>query len=87
MNSVTTPEFWKAYAKLSRVQKEAARKAYSFWLNNPFHPSLRFKCINTNQGIWSVRVSRSYRAACTLVDDTAIWCWIGDHDEYEKFFG
>ncbi len=87
MNSVTTPEFWKAYAKLNQIQKEAARKAYSFWHNNPFHPSLRFKCINTDQGIWSVRVSRSHRAVCTLVGDTAIWFWIGDHDEYEKFFG
>ena len=36
--------------------------AFSLWAENPFHPSLRFKCVNREQDIWSVRISRGYRA-------------------------
>ncbi len=87
MKSETTPEFWTEYAKLDEDLKKAARKAYSLWTENHFHPSLRFKCINSDENIWSVRISRSHRALCVTEADTAIWFWIGKHDDYEMYFG
>lgn len=47
MKSQTSPEFWKEYSKLDAKLKQAARKAYIIWHENPFYPSLRFKCINS----------------------------------------
>jgi len=32
------------------------------WAQSPFHPSLHFKCINREENVWSVRVTRGYRA-------------------------
>ncbi len=46
MNSATLPSFWTAYRPLDEAIKRSARKAYRLWAENPFHPSLRFKCIN-----------------------------------------
>jgi hypothetical protein len=40
------PSFWEAYASLDESIKRRARKAFRLWAQNPFHPSLRFKCIN-----------------------------------------
>jgi hypothetical protein len=53
---------WTAYASLDKVIKLRARKAYCLWAKNPFHPSLHFKCINHEEDIWSVRITRGYRA-------------------------
>jgi mRNA-degrading endonuclease RelE of RelBE toxin-antitoxin system len=86
MKSETLPAFWAEYRKLSNPIKERARRTYSLWLDNPFHPSLHFKCINSNEGIWSIRVTRSYRAVGILDGDTVTWFWIGSHDDYEQFY-
>jgi hypothetical protein len=86
MKSATLPSFWAEYRKLSDRVKERARKNYRLWTDNPFHPSLHFKCIDSNEGIWSVRVTRSYRAVGILEGDTVTWFWIGIHDDYEQFY-
>lgn len=86
MKSATLPSFWKAYRSLDGTIRHRARKAYHLWRENPFHPSLRFKCINSEENIWSVRVTLGYRALGILEDDTITWFWIGNHDEYERFF-
>lgn len=52
-----------------------------------FITSLRFKCINTKENIWSVRVSKNFRAIGVLDADTVTWFWIGNHDDYENYFG
>ncbi|MEA1969008.1 MAG: hypothetical protein U9N77_12420 [Thermodesulfobacteriota bacterium] len=87
MKSSTLPSFWEAYRKLDQSVKNQARKKYELWLENPFYPSLHFKCIHTTENIWSVRVTLNYRAVGVLDGDTVTWFWIGKHDEYEKFFG
>jgi hypothetical protein len=87
VNSVTLPSFWVEYGPLAEEVKRAARKAYRLWTDNPFHPSLRFKCINPEESLWSVRITRSYRALGILEGDTVTWFWIGSHDVYERFFG
>ncbi|YAF96277.1 MAG: hypothetical protein AB3A66_00820 [Nodularia sp. CChRGM 3473] len=86
MNSAVLPSFWAEYRQLSHEIRQSARKAYRLWQENPFHPSLRFKCINSEEEIWSVRVTRSYRALGILQGDTVTWFWIGSHDDYEHFF-
>lgn len=86
MKSATLPSFWTEYRSLENDIQARARKAYQLWAENPFHPSLHFKCINSNENVWSVRVTRGYRAVGTLDGDTVTWFWIGGHDEYDRFF-
>jgi hypothetical protein len=86
MKSETLESFWKAYYSLDDTVRQSARKAYRLWSENPFHPSLHFKCVNSEENIWSVRISLSHRAVGTLEGDTVTWFWVGDHDAYEKFF-
>ena len=86
MKSATVPSFWKAYAALDERIRRRAREAFRLWMQNPFHPSLRFKCVNHQETIWSVRVTRGYRALAVWDGDTVTWFWIGGHDEYERFF-
>jgi mRNA-degrading endonuclease RelE of RelBE toxin-antitoxin system len=87
MNSATLPSFWELYRQLDPNVKARVKKAYRLWADEPFHPSLRFKCINPEESIWSVRVTRGYRALGLLDQNTVTWFWIGSHDEYERFFG
>jgi len=86
MKSATIPSFWTAYDPLDENLKRRARKAYRLWAENPFHPSLHFKCINADESIWSVRVTHGYRAVGILEGETVTWFWIGSHDEYQRFF-
>jgi len=86
MKSTTVPSFWEQYHKLDREIRGRAKKAYRMWAGDPFHPSLCFKCINHDENIWSVRVTRGYRALGILDQDTVTWFWVGGHDEYERFF-
>ncbi len=86
MKSATLPSFWAAYALLDEAAQRGARKAYGLWARNPFHPSLDFKCINREEDIWSVRISRGFRAVGIFEGDTVTWFWIGGHDDYERFF-
>lgn len=87
MNSATLPSFWDRYRKLDGNLRAKAEKAYRLWSEDPFHPSLHFKCINREENIWAVRFSRGYRALGILEGDTVTWFWVGSHDEYERFFG
>jgi hypothetical protein len=87
MKSATLPSFWEHYGKLTPDIRAKAKKAYYLWSEDSFHPSLRFKCINKPENIWSVRVTLGYRAVGIMDDDTVTWFWIGSHDDYERFFG
>jgi hypothetical protein len=86
MKSATLPSFWKAYFSLPAPVRRAARKTYRLWRDNPWHPSLHFKCIDAEEDVWSVRITRSYRAVGVFEGDTVTWFWTGSHDEYEGFF-
>jgi len=87
MRSATLPSFWEGYRKLEPDIRRRAKRAYRLWTDDPFHPSLRFKCINPQEGIWSVRVTLGFRAVGVLDGDTVTWFWVGSHDDYERFFG
>ncbi len=81
MKSLTTPDFWKAYAALPQDVKEQAKKAYQLWQENRSHPSLNFKKVGKN--LWSARITGDYRALALKKGDDYYWFWIGTHDEYD----
>lgn len=87
MNSRTRPSFWRAYAQLSEPQRQAARRAYALFAENPYHPSLRFKKLGGYEHVWSVRINEQYRAIGERTGDTIIWVWIGTHNDFDKLFG
>jgi hypothetical protein len=87
MKSNTLPSFWETYRKLDPDTRKRARKAYRLWVTDSFHPSLRFKCINHEEDIWSVRITLGVRSLGVLDGDTVTWFWVGDHDDYKRFFG
>lgn len=86
MKSAALPSFWDAYRRLDEPARRSARKAFRLWCRNPFHPSLRFKCINQAEDVWSVRITRGCRALGVWQGDTVTWFWIGSHDDYERHF-
>lgn len=86
MKSATLPSFWTAYYNLDNDLKKQTKKTYELWISNPYHNSLRFKCINRKENIWSVRITQGYRAIGVLHEDRVTWFWIGHHDEYRRFF-
>lgn len=86
MNSQTVPSFWDAYQQLGQEIRGNARKAYRLWKVNPFHPSLHFKCIQRSENIWSIRITSAYRGLGIFEGDAVTWFWIGNHDDYERFF-
>ena len=86
MKSAVLSSFWEEYKSLDKKVQERARKAFKLWIENPFHPSLHFKCINSEEDIWSVRITINYRALGILDGDTVTWFWIGSHKDYERQF-
>lgn len=61
-----------------------AREAYARFADNPLHPALRFKRLNTELPLWSVRVTDSYCAVGVRTDNTIVWFFIGTHEDYER---
>jgi len=82
MKSFTTPDFWKAYEKLSPKLKEKAKNTYQLWQMNQAYPSLHFKKVGGN--LWSVRITNDYRALALKKGEDYYWFWIGTHAEYDK---
>jgi hypothetical protein len=87
MNSNAVPSIWEHYRNLDQNIRSRAKKAYTLWAVDPFHPSLRFKCVNHSENIWAVRVTMGYRTLGVMDGETITWFWIGSHDEYERYFG
>ena len=84
MNSHTTESFRDALKRLSPEMRKQAREAYQQFSNDPFSPGLNFEEVNASRHIWSVRVTRNFRALGIRDRDTITWYWIGTHREYEK---
>jgi mRNA-degrading endonuclease RelE of RelBE toxin-antitoxin system len=84
MNSHTTDAFRKAFSKLPADVRKQARQAYRLFIENPYHPSLRFKSIHPTRPIYSVRIGLNYRAVGVRDGEDVIWFWIGSHAEYDK---
>ncbi|MFH1096573.1 MAG: hypothetical protein ABH886_05975 [Candidatus Desantisbacteria bacterium] len=84
MNSQLTDDFIQCFRKLPDMIKQKARKNYRLWKQNPYHPSLEFKEVQSIKPIYSVRVGIGWRALGIRENDTIIWFWIGSHNYYEK---
>jgi len=84
VKSRATPRFWAAYAELPPAVQEAAQKAYRLFRDEPRHPSLQFKKVHHREPIYSVRVTRAYRALGIVQNDEVTWFWIGGHAEYDR---
>jgi hypothetical protein len=54
MNSHITDKFRKAFAELPADVQKQARQAYRLFIENPHHPSLRFKTNHPTRPIYSV---------------------------------
>lgn len=77
------PSVPKGFSRLPEPVKERAREAYRRFIENPDHPSLRFKRIHSTEPIYSVRVTKDYRALGPQENDDIIWFWIGSHADYD----
>ncbi len=85
MTHRTFARFWKRYEQLPQEIRELADKNYELLKNDPFHPSLHFKCLGGRRQLWSVRVGDSYRALATKPEaNVYAWFWIGPHAEYNR---
>lgn len=84
MKSHTTERFRKMLQQLPEQTKRQAREAYKLFQQNPYHPSLRFKQIHPTKPIYSVRISRDFRAVGARDEDEIVWFWIGSHTDYDK---
>ncbi len=84
MISCTTKEFWNLFEALPKGIQNQAVKAYELWNKNPHHPGLHFKTIHSTEPLYSVRISRGYRALGLKQGNTITWFWIGSHSEYDK---
>ena len=84
MNSHITNKFRKAFADMPADARKQARQAYRLFIENPQHPSLRFKSIDPTRLIYSVRIGLNYRAVGVRDGDDIIWYWVGSHADYDK---
>lgn len=85
MKSELTDEFIQSFADLPERVQKTARKNYKLWKENPAHPSLEFKKLNTKQPIYSVRAGIGWRAVGVMKNpETIVWFWIGSHSNYDK---
>ena len=81
INHHTTSDFWAMYYKLPQKIQDLADKNYALLKENPRHPSLHFKKI---YDLWSVRVSKQFRALGFEEPEGIVWFWIGSHQEYDE---
>jgi hypothetical protein len=79
MESRAVGAFWGAYNSLTPEVQRAAKKQYQLWIDDPRHPSIRFKKVGN---YWSARVTDDFRALGIMDEDTVIWFFIGSHADY-----
>jgi hypothetical protein len=84
MRSRTTRRFWVQLDALPDAVRKQAVKAYQLWRANPSHPSLQFKRVHPSEPIYSLRISREYRALALRERDVVTWFWIGSHADYDR---
>jgi len=84
MNSRTSERFWKCYDGLPTTIKKQAKEAYKQFQENPYYPSLHFKQVHSTRPIFSLRVTKDYRAVGIIQGEDIIWFWIGTHSAYNK---
>jgi len=84
MISRTTKRFRKLYKKLPQQIKKQAKSAYGKFQKNPYYPSLDFKRVHSSRPIYSIRITKDYRAVGIQRNNIIFWFWVGSHPDYEK---
>lgn len=84
MKHLTLPRFWRLYGQLPVEVQKLADRNYQLLKKDPKHPSLHFKKIGGDPGLWSVRVGIHYRALGRETSNGVVWFWIGTHADYDK---
>ena len=83
MISRTSARFWKCYYELPESVRKEAKKAYQLFKKDPFYPGLHFKRIHSTRPVFSLRITKDYRAVGLQQDNRVIWFWIGSHSDYD----
>ncbi|WP_045218570.1 ParE family toxin-like protein [Desulfonatronum thioautotrophicum] len=83
MISRANKKFWKCFQALDNEIQAKSKEAYAVFLNDPWHPGLHFKRVHSALPIYSVRITKNYRAVGILSGEVIIWFWIGSHSDYE----
>ena len=83
MKSVTTERFRRLYAAAGAQRQAQIKRSYRLWIDNPSHPSIRFKKVHDTEPIYSARVDLDWRALGVLEAGSVVWFWVGPHDEYD----
>ena len=83
MRSRTTTRFRKQLAALPEEVRRQAKKAYQQFKRDPWHRSLHFKQVHPSAPIYSVRVTKGYRAVGKRDERGMLWYWIGSHADYD----
>ncbi len=81
MEHTFDPDFEEYRAELPQDIRKRVPEKFELLRQNPTHRSLRFKKVRS---LWSVRISRGYRALAREEAGAYVWYWIGTHGEYEK---
>jgi hypothetical protein len=87
IQSRTTREFREAFASLPNDVRRQAQRAYRLFCTDPRHPSLRFKKVDEESNVYSVRIGLGYRALGVMEGSTVVWFWIGSHAECDSLLG
>ncbi len=84
MISKATLKFWKCYEALPVDIRKKAKDTYRLFRKDPWYPSLHFKRVHSTLPVYSVRITKDYRAVGILKDEKIVWFWVGSHSSYEK---
>ena len=87
MISRGTEIFWKLYRSLPVEIRVAAGVAHKRFRENPSHPGLQLERLRKDPRLWSVRVTRDFRAVARRYEnDEWVWIWIGSHKDFDRQF-
>lgn len=90
IRSKRTGKFKDLFTCLPGDIQALARDKYKLWLENPNHPSLRFKPIRSARDnpfpMYEISITLSYRAVCFKDKDTYVWEWVGTHEKFNKLY-
>ena len=84
MRSRTTAQFRRRLRALPEEVQRQAKNAYQQFRRNPWHRSLRFKQVHPYQPLYSVRITKGYRAVGKRDERGVLWFWIGSHADYDE---
>ncbi len=87
IESRTTRPFREAFASLPEDVRQHARRAYRLFRADPRHASLRFKKVDKESNVYSVRIGLGYRALGVMDGSTVVWFWIGSHADCDRLLG